>query len=290
MKKKLLSMLLAAVMVTALSVPAFAVDGDEATAPKGETGTNVNASTGAATVSGDGTTWNIANDDDSLAAADDHNGADINVWAKVVDSSTPTYKIDIAWGAMKFEYTSGEGTWDTTTHTYTGGTGAGAWTEASYLDGTNNKVTVTNHSNHAVDAGFAFAFSTNFFNDTQTSDNAVVGNFFADNTKAVAASKVLTGTHTGGAVADAAVSDKLTGSKVTLDTADKYNSKKDATTTDTATNVEAGARPADVFFAFSGTPDQGKGATLDTFKKVGVITVTVAPNTATQGNYGPYIQ
>ena len=41
-------------------------------------------------------------------------------------------------------------------------------------------------------------------------------------------------------------------------------------------------RIQEVFFAFSGTPDPGKGASLDTFKTVGTITVTVTKSATTE--------
>lgn len=77
----------------------------------------------------------------------------IDVEAKYQDNTTSAtvYSVDIAWGAMKFTYTeSGAMTWNPADHTYTSATTAG-WT----ADG--NTVTVTNHSNAAVTASFAFA-------------------------------------------------------------------------------------------------------------------------------------
>lgn len=271
MKKKLISTLLAITILNMLSITAFAADGDEATGPKGA-GTATD-STGAAIVTGDGVNFNTSGDDDAIPKATDTTGADISVWAKVLDSSTPTYKIDIAWGAMKFEFNSGVGTWDTTSHTYEGGLGTAKWTEIDYLDGQNNKIAVTNHSNHAVNTKFAYAMENQIFNATN-GPSAVVGNFFADNTKAIEASKVLDNT--------SAVSDKLTDSKLSLHTADKYfkdqNDKDNTAYTPVFNdaNKATTGRQKDVFFAFSGKPDEGRGVTLDNFKKVGVITVTVS--------------
>jgi hypothetical protein len=39
-----------------------------------------------------------------------------------------------------------------------------------------------------------------------------------------------------------------------------------------------GGRSANVYFAFSGTPDSGQGDFLSGFNKVGIITVTISPN------------
>lgn len=62
------------------------------------------------------------------------------------------YRVDITWGAMEFTYTdvSKDG-WDTGTHQYNSVVPA-AW---SWTDDT-NKITVTNHSNTAVDASLAY--------------------------------------------------------------------------------------------------------------------------------------
>lgn len=295
-KKSLLATGLVLCMMLAMASPALAAntdanvntDGTEVTAPGSpeyDTAGGGNTQTAGqsfneATISGsNGTDFQTVNDDDALAGAADAGGADINVWAKVTDSGSKIYKVDLAWGAMKFEYNSGGGQWNTETHAYDAAGGQAVWT-ATHLDGTNNKVAVTNHSNNAINAGFAYAMDGTPFNDANGVNN-VIGNFFDDNAKSLAASTVLTGTYTdtAGTVNDAAIADKLAGNAVALPTADKYNSTagNDAAT-DATNNVAAGARTDDVFFAFSGAPDAGKGATLDTFRKVGVITVTVTPN------------
>lgn len=67
------------------------------------------------------------------------------------------YKIDVAWGSMAFTYeASATRSWNTTTHQYdTTSDGVGVWKADS--EGISNKITVTNHSNAAVEAGLAFA-------------------------------------------------------------------------------------------------------------------------------------
>ena len=99
--------------------------------------------------------------------------------------------------------------------------------------------------------------TTNQCNATNTA-SSVGGNFFETNANALAAALVLEDTTT--------VINTLTESKVNLLTADNGQDGNPGTAT-----------TKDVFFAFSGKPDDGRGATLDTFKKVGVITVTVTP-------------
>ncbi|MEG2138762.1 MAG: hypothetical protein RRY64_08895, partial [Oscillospiraceae bacterium] len=157
MKKSLLAMGLTLTMVLAMATPAFAAntntnvnaDGTVVTAPGspdyvagGNTQTGGQSYNEANISSKNGTAWETVNDDDKLAGAADANGADINVWAKVTDSGSKVYKVDLAWGAMKFEYNGGGGQWNTTSHTYDAATGGtAAWT-ATYLDGINNKVAV----------------------------------------------------------------------------------------------------------------------------------------------------
>lgn len=59
--------------------------------------------------------------------------------------------VDISWGAMNFTYTAPSlGTWNPDSHTYTGGTEGGWSTDKP-------SITVTNHSNAAVEASFRFA-------------------------------------------------------------------------------------------------------------------------------------
>lgn len=245
--KKLVSTAIALILIVALSIPAFAEDGVEPAVPAGGT---------AAVTSSDGTTWAVTNDEDTVLAESDHE-TNINVWAEVKDTGTKVYKVDLTWGEMKFEYNSGT-KWNVDTHTYAAVDGVTAgWQTASYVDGTNNKIAVTNHSNEAINATFAYAMTaTNLFNTDATTNNLtrVVGNFFADNATAVTAA---------GVSAVASVANTLMDSKINVASAD------DGTET-------GSAKTGNVYFAFSGTPDTGKGATLDDFTKVGVITVTIA--------------
>ncbi len=89
----------------------------------------------------------------------------IDVEGKYQDNTTaPTvFSVDVTWGAMQFTYTeSGAMTWNPENHTYTDNTSAG-WTANG------NTVTVTNHSNAAVTASFAF--------DALTDYSAITGSF-----------------------------------------------------------------------------------------------------------------
>ena len=77
---------------------------------------------------------------------------DIDVTAKYSDSTTTpdAYSIDIAWEDMTFTYSmAGTMEWDPATHTYEENITAG-WDKESA------DVTVTNHSNVAVDVSFGY--------------------------------------------------------------------------------------------------------------------------------------
>jgi len=71
-------------------------------------------------------------------------------------TSTPAvYSVDLAWEDMSFTYTAaGTRTWSPDTHSYTDDTTA-SWSEGK-------TITVTNHSNTAVSAGFTYAADTAF--------------------------------------------------------------------------------------------------------------------------------
>ena len=113
-------------------------------------------------------------------------GTSADVKASYTDSSTTPEKVcvDISWGEMSFTYTvSGEKTWDAEEHQYTDTTTA-AWTASG------NDITVTNHSNKAVTATFAYesdadytTISGNFSDEENVSlDNNQVVLASAENT------------------------------------------------------------------------------------------------------------
>ena len=80
------------------------------------------------------------------------NSASINVSGTVSGPSdtTEVVSVDLSWGAMQFTYTPPhEGEWDPDQHDYVNGT-AGGW------ESTSNAITVTNHSNAGIAAGFSF--------------------------------------------------------------------------------------------------------------------------------------
>ena len=65
------------------------------------------------------------------------------VYVKVNSTKPTTYKIDIVWGDMNFTYNFGTLEWDVNTHTYKAPSPTG-W------DKTSSNITITNHSNAAV--------------------------------------------------------------------------------------------------------------------------------------------
>ena len=75
---------------------------------------------------------------------------DISATYKAGTAADDVVSVDIAWGTMTFEYTDGaEGKWDPSTHSYSA-KGNGTWTASD------NAITVTNHSNVGVKAGFSY--------------------------------------------------------------------------------------------------------------------------------------
>ena len=287
MKKKLLSKMVAlAATVLVLSsngLTAFAADGTAATGPKGDTEAAVQ-STGAATAKWDTTvdesTWSVTNDDDGEAAATDTQ-TDISIWAKVVEHGDIVYKVDIEWGAMKFEFNNQAGKWNTDTHTYDADGGVSAeWTVEDYINEVNNQIKVVNHSNWAVDTTFSYAHEGTLFNSDASGADAVRGHFFLTNADAVTASKVLTGS----ATVENALTTALTLGHQDADNATKYGGTVDGEALD-GTDIPAVAENADgsctryVYFTFNGTPDIANmdDALKTDFTKVGVITVTIEP-------------
>lgn len=71
---------------------------------------------------------------------------------KAGEKADTVYSVDVSWGSLEFTYTDqSEGVWNPTTHMYESKTEAG-WSCEEGAD----KVTVTNHSNAAVDAALSY--------------------------------------------------------------------------------------------------------------------------------------
>ena len=117
--KKIMSLALALIMLMSLSVTAFAAD----TSPK-----TVEANNGTATID---VTAKYVND---------------------VDAAAEKVNVVVEWTAMEFTYTvDGTQVWNPSTHSYTVENETANWSENTAT------ITVTNHSNVAVNATLSFA-------------------------------------------------------------------------------------------------------------------------------------
>jgi len=237
---------------------------------------------------------------------------------------------------MKFVFANGEGKWDPSTHTYENTTDDGTpkwWVDNDpetsgdnnpsewYLDGVNNIVTVTNHSNSAINADFTYTMigQTKFdelyndaiqtaylsgtesaFNILENSNDAVVGGFYEGNDDAVSASGILEDTYAGGSANSVAFSSITSKTRLELATAEGRDpddgwvpDRTEGTAAAPGTWVNDKISPGEasdhsnigsVYFAFSGTPDHDDFNVLPGFRKVGIITVTITPNDDTDLN------
>lgn len=98
----------------------------------------------------------------------------IEVNGTYAETGTPdtVYKVDLAWGSMEFTYTANanERVWNPDTHEYTEPGYTGKWSCTEGAD----TVSVTNHSNAAVEADFSYAAAKDFENITGTFSNAKI--------------------------------------------------------------------------------------------------------------------
>ena len=75
---------------------------------------------------------------------------DISATFKAGSTAEDVISVDIAWGAMEFEFSEGvDGVWDPTTHQYAGATES-SWSASG------NEITITNHSNVGIRAAFSY--------------------------------------------------------------------------------------------------------------------------------------
>ena len=140
--KKILSGILALSLVATMAVPAFAADN-----------TDTNDGT-------DGT--NIA----------------VNGTYQAGAPAADVISVDLAWDDMTFTYTApSKGDWNAKTHEYENAV-TGGWTATN---GTDPKITVTNHSNTAVKATFGFTASVEGLNGNFTKNDLVLAT--AENTE-----------------------------------------------------------------------------------------------------------
>lgn len=199
---------------------------------------------------------------------------DNDVKSIIISGTTTTIYIGIEWGELNFAFDSGERIWDPLTHTYTNGSRDASWLVNNedqnggvatewYLEQGNNAITITNHSNVAIDVFFSYIMGTDgnstAFNADAADPNAVKGGFYSSEDNAKAGARVLTNP------AGSQMFDTLPGGKISLPTAEGRS----------LVNKDIIGR---VYFAFSGTPDIKRITVLQDIKKVGTISVAVALN------------
>ena len=105
------------------------------------------------------------------------NSQDVKATYQDGQAADIVYSVDIVWGSMEYTYTgAGEGVWDPSTHTFSGGAAA-VWSCEEDAD----KITVTNHSNAAVDATLSYtaksgytAISGSFSETSGTTNDSVI--------------------------------------------------------------------------------------------------------------------
>jgi len=196
------------------------------------------------------------------------------------------YYISIEWGVLAFSFEKSGRTWDPLTHTYTDGED-GKWDTTGFNDA-NNKISVTNHSNIAINAELEYVGDGSFDVPTDAAD-AVIGGFYNNLTEAAAAAAV-----TKNPMASTAIYNTLG----TAGVPQKTNALRMFTAVGRVLNDASTVKSA--YFAFSGqpgntalgTPADAASSTPATYVKVGTITATVSANTTTTynvpGNALPY--
>ena len=89
----------------------------------------------------------------SVASGSNTATSDVTLTYKAATESQAVYSVDVAWTDLAFNYDAGTKTWNPTTH-------ADDVSGAGWKD-TAGELTVTNHSNNAVDVAVAFTTASN---------------------------------------------------------------------------------------------------------------------------------
>lgn len=169
------------------------------------------------------------------------------------------YKLVVSYGAMEFKFSYGK-TWDPSTHTYAPGNAG--W-DSTKLDGVNNKITITNHSNFPITATYSVDDLTSAFHESTPGASSPVRGCFADANSsfegAANIAKLNDGTHTASSTASWTL-EMDTSALSTGDTYYQYGSN---------------GITKDMFFALCGKPDK----VIETAAEVGNINITLAPAT-----------
>lgn len=192
--------------------------------------------------------------------------ASIDVLVSTEGGSDIIYNVKITYGAMKFIYDYGS-VWDPKTHRYTAGSSgkqSGGWV-TSGVNGTNNKITITNNSNFPMQADFAYTAVNEGDGklNSSTTTGSVIGIFTEDNDVLKNEDLLAQGLNGSNNVSNMQTLQLVLEMDITnLKPGDSYYKYGDGPTED------------DVYFALSGKPD--KGLTLNS-TKVGTIGITITP-------------
>lgn len=213
---------------------------------------------GGVTISGQSATAEIP---DTVATDPDANKTDIDVQARVTGGGDIVYNVEITWGDMQFEYDYGSA-WNPATHSYQPVGATTGWNTNDYVDGTNNKINIVNHSNFPVLATFEYAGVPDIFG-TPLSGYPVGGIFHTNN---ATLATLVTANNTDPASYSAPTL-TLNTNKTGLVTGDRYYYK----------TSDDGNYSGSVYFSLLGTP--GRNLNMSQFTSVGTVTVRIAPET-----------
>ena len=194
----------------------------------------------------------------------------IDVSAHVEGGPAIIYSVQIEWGAMQFEYDYGS-KWNPATHTYVAGNSGsrnGGWV-ASHLDGSNDKITVTNDSNYPISATFTYSDSSHALNPNGTSTNTVTGIFDSSETrlKGYVSANSNTSSLTTDQTNPTRYIDMCTSGLDAGDTYYKYN----------GTVGNAGGYVDNLYFSLIGEPDPGLSMSTGVYTASGTVKVDIAP-------------
>lgn len=193
--------------------------------------------------------------------------ASIDVWVTTEGGSDIIYDVDITYGSMKFVYDYGS-VWDPDTHRYTAGSSgkqSGGWV-TSGVNGTNNKITITNNSNFPMQADFAYTAVDEGDGklNSSTTTGSVIGIFNEDN-DVLKNEAVLAEGLNGSTVSNMQTLQLVLEMDISnLAVGDSYHFK----------DTNGGPTEDDVYFALSGKPDTGRTLSQT---KVGTIGITITP-------------
>ena len=202
---------------------------------------------------------------------------DIEVRAEIVGGSEIVYNVKIDWGAMEFKYDYG-GSWNTTTHTYESGPSGkqgGGWVgkdgsiDKNYLDGENNRITVTNNSNFPMTVDLSTEVTNGVFNDNNTLTGSVIG--------ILSTNKLDFADSNGAPTQRLGIGRGQTGAGDTLLTMNLEMNASQLSTGQTFYYIRAGSASATeatstgtAYFAFAGKPDAGKATSMTSAAQIHV--------------------